>query len=79
MALVIDIERFCILAARVKAHQQDKCPQCAALKAFAIEVNNGTLDLITEKMNQVKEGEKLDAQKCVDAIIGLKTGKVRNG
>ena len=80
MALVINIEQYCILAARVKEHQQARCPQCAALKAFAIEVNNGTLDLIVEKMNQVKEGEKLDAQKCVDAIVGLKTGKiVRNG
>ncbi len=78
MALVIDIERFCILA-RIRGHWQDKCPQCKALKAFAIEVNNATLDLISEKMLQVKEGEKLDAQKTVDAIIGLKTGTLRNG
>ena len=80
MALVIDVERFCILKARVKDHQQARCPQCQALKAFAIEVNNATLDLITEKMGQVKEGEKLDARKCVDAIVGLKTQKMlRNG
>lgn len=79
MAIVIDVEKFCILKARVGGHQQDKCPQCQALKAFAIEVNNATLDLITEKMNQVKEGSKLDAKACVDAIIGLKTGKLRNG
>jgi len=79
MALVIDIERFCILKARVGGHRQDKCPQCKALKAFAIEVNNTTLDLITEKMGQVREGEKLDAQKTIDAIVGLKTGTLRNG
>lgn len=80
MALVVDIEKFCILKARVRDHQQARCPQCQALKAFAIEVNNATLDLITEKMSQVKEGELLDARKTVDAIVGLKTGKiVRNG
>lgn len=79
MALVVDIEKFCILKARIRGHRQDKCPQCSALKAFAIEVNNATLDLIVEKMQQVKEGEKLDAQKTVDAIIGLKTGALRNG
>ncbi len=80
MALVIDVEKFCILKAKVGGHRPDKCPQCKALKAFAIEVNNSTLDLIVEKMQQVKEGEKLDAQKTVDAIIGLKTGKImRNG
>ena len=72
MAIVIDIERFCILKAKVGGHRQDKCPQCAALKVFAIEVNNDTLDIIVEKMNLVKEGEKLDAKKCVDAILGLK-------
>ena len=79
MALVIDIEKFCILKARVGGHRQDKCPQCRALKAFAIEVNNSTLDLIVEKMSQVREGEKLDAQKTVDAIVSLKTGTLRNG
>jgi hypothetical protein len=79
MAIVIDVERFCILKARVGGHRQDKCPQCAALKALAIEVNNNTLDSITEKLNQVKDGEKLDAKKTVDAIVGLKTGAMRNG
>lgn len=76
MAIVIDVERFCILKARVRDHQQGRCPQCAALKAFAIEVNNSTLDMIVEKLGQVKEGEKLDAQKCVDALVGLKTQKM---
>ncbi len=73
MAIVIDVEKFCILKARVGGHRQDKCPQCSALKSFAIEVNNETLDMIVEKLGQVKEGEKLDAQKTVDALIGLKT------
>lgn len=72
MAIVIDVERFCILKARVGGHRQEKCPQCSALKAFAIEVNNDTLDIIVDKLNQVKEGEKLDAKKTVDALIGLK-------
>lgn len=73
MALVIDIEKFCILKARVGGHRQDRCPQCSALKALTIEVNNATLDLITEKMGQVRKGEQLDAQKTIDAITGLKS------
>lgn len=73
MAIVIDIEKYCILKAKVGGHRQDKCPQCSALRSFAIEVNNKTLDMITEKLGQVKEGEKLDAKKTVDALIGLKT------
>ena len=73
MAVVINVEKFCILKARVGGHRQDKCPQCSGLKLFAIEVNNKTLDMIVEKLGQVKQGDKLDAAKVVDALVGLKT------
>ena len=75
MPIEIDVERFCILASKVGGHRQARCPQCNALKAAVIEVNNLTLDSIAELLQSVaeKDGAILNPKKAIDAIIGLKT------
>lgn len=74
MAIVIDVEGFCILKSKVGGHRTAQCPQCKALKAIAIEVNNQTIDMIADRLQAVadKENAILDPKKAVAGVLGLK-------
>jgi hypothetical protein len=74
MAIVINVEDFCILKSKVGGHRTQVCPQCKALKAIAIEVNNSTIDMIADRLQAVadKENAVLDPKKAVAGVLGLK-------
>ena len=73
MALVIDVEAFCILKARVGGHRRERCPQCKALKAIVTEVNNKTLDMISEVFKNTKPEVIFSAAQVSKHIDSLKT------
>jgi phage FluMu protein Com len=73
MALVIDVEQFCILKARVGGHRQEKCPQCKALKAAITDVNNQTLDMIEEVFRKTEPDLTFTAKEIAKRIHDLKT------
>lgn len=77
MAIVIDVEQFCVFRANQaklsNGHSAKKCPQCQALRRLTIQVNNDTLDRIEEVFRHFKPGTMLDAKAVADQVHGLKT------
>ena len=77
MALVIDVEEFCVFKAQeaklANGHSAKRCPQCQALRRVVIEVNNKTLDMIIEVFGHCKPGTVLPASDIARQIQGLKT------
>lgn len=72
MALVIDVEEFCILKAKVGGHRSEKCPQCKALRAIVIEVNSKTLDMVKEIFERTEPEVRWSPEELVKHINGLK-------
>jgi hypothetical protein len=73
MALVVDVEQFCILKAKVGGHRQERCPQCKALKAIVTDVNNKTLDMISEVFDHTEPDVVFKAKDVAKMIRDLKT------
>jgi len=77
MALLIDVEQYCVFRANQaklsNGHNPVKCPQCQALKRVVIEVNNKTLDMIIDIFKRCKPGVLLEAKEYAEKIQALKS------
>jgi hypothetical protein len=77
MALVVDVEEYCVFkkmqAKLSNGHSETRCPQCRALKALTIMVNNKTLDMIGDVFNHTQPDVTFTAKEVAKHIHGLKT------
>ena len=72
MSVKINVEGFCILAAKVGGHRKEKCPQCKALECFAVEVHAATIDSICSRIDAVPEETILKPAKLIEMLQELK-------
>ncbi len=77
MALVIDVEQFCVFRANQtklsNGHDSKRCPQCQAIRRLTIQVNNETLDMIATVFDRCKPETTLSAKEIATQIRSLKT------
>lgn len=77
MALVIDPTKYCLFKAREKqlsnGHDDKRCPQCKAIRALVIHVNNETLDMIENVYKRTQPDLHFTAKEIAQSIHDLKT------
>ncbi len=77
MALMINVEEFCVFRANQtklsNGHDSKRCPQCQALRRLTIVVNNETLDMIAGVFARCKPETVIAASEIASKIEGLKT------
>lgn len=72
MSVKVNVERFCILAAKVGGHRKEVCPQCKALRALSIELHAATIDSICNRIGAVPEETVLKPARLVEMLQELK-------
>ena len=77
MALMIDPTQFCLFKAREQqlsnGHDDKRCPQCKAIRAVVIKVNNETLDMIEDVYRRTQPDLHFTAKEIAESIRNLKT------
>jgi phage FluMu protein Com len=77
MAMVIDPTQFCLFkknaAKLANGHDDKRCPQCKAIRAVVIHVNNETLDMIENVFSRTEPDLHFTAKEVAQQIHNLKT------
>jgi phage FluMu protein Com len=77
MALMVDPTMYCVFNINkqklANGHDDKRCPQCKAVRALVIKVNNETLDMIENVYRRTQPDLHFTAKEIAEAIRNLKT------